>query len=139
MNLPTDLRERLVSEIRFVIERIRTESDLRKRVYYFSGVYGEMFRLLNISYDPQLLFAHNVINGSYQLMRALSDAIVLGRDTTIVFPDDFFDRLCALLEELANQIANDQDTYRTLEAISCLSYINTGNGYYLFLKGVLSP
>jgi hypothetical protein len=139
MELPADLRQRLVNEIRFVAERIRAEPDLRKKIYYFSGVYGEMFRLLNISYDPQLLFAHNTMSNSYQLMRALSDAIVLGRDTTVIFPDDFFDRLCALLEELANRIVNDQDIYRTLEAISCLSYISTGNGYYLYLKGILRP
>ena len=139
MNLPNDLRQRLVSEIRFVVEKIRTEPDLRKKVYYFSGVYGEMFRLFNISYDPQLLFAHNIMTNSYQQMRALSDTIVLGRDMNVVFPDDFFDRLCTLLEELASQIANDQDTYRTLETISCLSYINTGNGYYLSLKGILRP
>jgi len=139
MNLPADLRERLVNEIRFVVERIRAEPNVRKKVYYFSGVYGEMFRLLNISYDPQLLFAHNIMSNACQLMRALSDAIELGRDTNVVFPDNFFDRLCVLLEELANQIADDHDTYDTLQAISCLSYINTGNGYYLFLKGILRP
>lgn len=139
MNLPADLRERLVNEIRFIAERINTQPDLRKKVYYFSGVYGEMFRLLNMSCDPQLLFAHNILSSAYQSMRALSDAIELGRDTTIVFPDNFFERLCALLEELANQIANNQDTYNTLQGISCLSYINTGNGYYLFLKGILRP
>lgn len=139
MNLPTDLRERLVNEIGFVVNRIRTQPDLRKKVYYFSGVYGEMVRLLNINYDPQLLFAHNVLSSAYQSMRALSDTIELGRDTTIVFPDNFFDRLCTLLEELANQIRDDQDMYNTLQAISCMSYINTGNGYYLFLKGILIP
>jgi len=139
MDLSADLRERLVNEIRFVVGKIRTQSDLRKKIYYFSGVYGEMFRLFNISYDPQLLFAHNILSNAYQPMRALADTIELGRDTTIVFPDDFFDSLCALLENLANQIANNQDTYTTLQAISCLSYINTGNGYYLFLKGILKP
>jgi hypothetical protein len=139
MDLPADLRERLVNEIGFVVEGIRTQTDLRKKVYYFSGVYAEMFRLLNISYDPQLLFAHNILSSAYQSMRALSDTIELGRDTTIVFPDNFFERLCALLEQMANQIENNQETYNTLQAISCLSYINTGNGYYLFLKGILTP
>jgi len=137
MDIPRNFTERLVSEIRFVVDRIRAERDLRTKVYYYSGVYGEMLRILNISFDSQLLFAHNVMNNSYQLMRARSDAVVLGRDTTIDFPDGFFDRLCLLLEELANNIENNQDLSQTLQNISCLSYITTGNGYYLFQKGLL--
>jgi len=127
-----------VREISFVVDRVRTERDLRTRVYYYSGIYGEMLRILNISFDPQLLFAHNVMNNSYQLLRARSDTVVLGRDTTIDFPDGFFDRLCSLLEELADNIENNRDLYQTLQNISCLSYISTGNGYYLFQKGILT-
>jgi len=78
------------------------------------------------------------MNNSYQLLRARSDTVVLGRDTTIDFPDGFFDRLCSLLEELADNIENNRDLYQTLQNISCLSYISTGNGYYLFQKGILT-
>ena len=137
MEIPRNLREKLVREIRFVVEKIRTEPDLRTKIYYFSGVYAEMLRILNINFDPQLLFAHNLMNNSYQTMRVRADTVVLGRDTTIDFPDGFFDRLCSLLEELANNIANNQNLYQTLQNISCLSYITTGNGYYLFQKGIL--
>jgi hypothetical protein len=137
MEIPTNLREKLVREIRFVVDKIRAERELRTKVYYYSGVYGEMSRILNISFDPQLLFAHNTINTSYEMMRARSDTIVLGRDVTIDFPDGFFDRVCSLLEELASNIENNQNLYQTLQNISCLSYIITGNGYYLFQKGIL--
>jgi len=138
MDIPTNLREKLVREIRFVADRIKKERELRTKVYYYSGVYGEMLRLLNISFDPQLLFAHSVIQDSYQSLRARSDTIVLGRDTTISFPDGFFDGLCSLLEELAKNIEKNQDIYQTLQSISCLSFITTGNGYYLFQKGILT-
>jgi len=137
MKIDANLRKKLVNEIRFVVEKIRTEKDLRTKIYYYSGVYGEMLRILNIDFDPQLLFAHNVINNSYEMMRVRADTIVLGRDTVIDFPDGFFDRLCSLLEELASNIENDQDIYQTLQNISCLSFVNTGNGYYLFQKGLL--
>jgi len=137
MNIPENLKERLVGEIRFVVDRIRAERDPRTKVYYYSGVYGEMARVFNISFEPQLLFAHSIMNNSYQLMRARSDAVVLGRDTTIDFPDGFFDKLCSLLEELADNIDKNQDLCQTLQDISCLSYITTGNGYYLFQKGIL--
>lgn len=137
MRIQKNLRERLVHEIRFVVEKIRTEGDIRPKIYYFSGIYGEMLRILNINFDPQLLFAHNVINNSYQTMRVRADTIVLGGDTTINFPDGFFEQLCSLLEDLAFCIERDQDLYRILQDISCLSYITTGNGYYLFQKEIL--
>lgn len=137
MPIPTNLREKLVREIGFVVNKIRTEKDLRTRVYYYSGIYGEMLRILNISFDRQLLFAHNTLNNSYQMMRARADTIVLGRDTVIDFPDGFFDRLCSLLEELAEKIRTNQNLHLTLQNISCLSYITTGNGYYLFQKEIL--
>ena len=137
MEIPNGLKEKLVNEIEFVVEKIRTENDIRTKIYYFSGVYGEMLRMLNISFDPQLLFAHNVLNNSYQTMRIRADTVILGRDTTIDFPDGFFDRLCTLLEELANNIKNNQNLYQTLQNIACLSYITTGNGYYLFQKGII--
>jgi len=137
MKIPTNLREKLVDEIRFIVGKIRTEPDIRKKVYYFSAVYAQMLRILNISFDPQLLFAHNVMSNSYQTMRVRADTIVLGRDTTINFPDRFFERLCSLLEDLANVIEKNQDIHLILQDISCLSYITTGNGYYLFQKEIL--
>jgi hypothetical protein len=137
MKIPSELRSKLVNEIKFVAEKMRTEKDLRAKVYYFSGIHGEMFRIFNFHFDPQLLFAHNVLNYAYEAMRARSDAIVMGRDALIDFPDGFFDRLCECLEKLASAIENDQDPYPVLQDISCLVYVTTGNGYYLFQKGVL--
>ena len=128
MEIPADLRKKLVSEIRFVIEKIRTEKDLRAKVYYFSGIYGEMLRLLNINFDPQLLFAHNVLNAAYITIRTRADAFVLGRDTVIDFPDAFFDKLNLLLEDLAKSIEQNQEPYKILQDISNLTYIPTGNG-----------
>jgi len=137
MEISSDLRSKLVKEIRFVVESIRAETDLRKKIYYFSAVYGEMFRIFNINFDRQLVFAHGVLNFSYQNLKARADAIVLGRDTVIDFPDGFFDRLCEYLEQLASVIENDQDSYAVLQDILCLAYISTGNGYYLYQKGTL--
>jgi len=137
MELPSDLRSKLVREIRFVVERMRTETEPRTKIYYLSAVHGEMFRIFNLNFDRQLLFAHNVLNYTYQTMKARADAIVLGRDTLIDFPDGFFDRLCDYLERLASMIEENQNVYPILQDISCLAYITTGNGYYLYQKETL--
>ena len=70
-------------------------------------------------------------------MRTRSDIIILGKDTVIDFPEGFFEKLSECLEELAKNIENNQDTYAVLQKISLLAYISTGNGYYLYQKGIL--
>ena len=70
-------------------------------------------------------------------MRNRSDVIILGKDTVIDFPEGFFEKLGDCLEELAKSIESDQDTYAVLQKISSLAYISTGNGYYLYQKGIL--
>lgn len=137
MDIPTQFREKLVKEIRFIVEKIRTEADPRTKIYYFSGVYGEMYRLLNMRLDRQLLFAHNVLNFAYQTMKSRADVVIIGRDTLIDFPDGFFETLAAYLDRLANSIEKNENLYPILQDIACLTYITTGNGYYLFQKGIL--
>ena len=137
MDIPRDLRKKLVEEIRFVVQKIGTEKDPRTKLYYFSAIYGEMFRLLNIHFDRELVLAHGVLNHAYQAMKTRADIIVMGRDTIIDFPDRFFDALTEHLDQLANHIENNEDIYSTLQDITCLAYITTGNGYYLFQKGIL--
>lgn len=137
MQIPEDLRKKLVSEIRFVVGKIRTEQDLRTRTYYLSGIHGEMLRLVNINFDPHLLFAHNVLNAAFTTIRGRADAIVLGRDIVINFPPGFFDKLSSLLDGLATSIELDKELYKILQDISNLAYIGTGNGYYLFQKGII--
>jgi len=139
LNISNELREKLVNEIMFVVEKIRTEPDIRKKVYYYSAIYGEMSRVINLSFDRQLLFAHNVLNNSYQLLRARTDSLVLARDSTVDIPGNLFDRICTVLTDLGERIARDQDLYKPLEDISCMTYITTGNGFYLFQKGILHP
>lgn len=63
--------------------------------------------------------------------------IVLGNDTTVQLADDFFDRLAEKISALADCIKADEDTYKVLESIIALTYTTTGNGYYLYTKGLI--
>lgn len=137
MEIPGDFRKRFVDEIRFDVKKMREERDPRKKIYFFSGIHGEAQRIFNISFDPQLLFIHFVLNYAYQLLNGRVNTIVLGRDTLIEIPDGLFLKLCDYLEELAKNIENDEDTHLTLQKIASLAYISTGNGYYLYQKGIL--
>ena len=96
-----------------------------------------MLRLLNINFDSHLLFAHNVLHAAFGTMRGRADAIVLARDVVINFPPGFFEKLSSLLDELAIVIEQNGELYKILQDIFNLAYITTGNGYYLFQKGII--
>lgn len=139
MKISEALRQELVKELRYVVDRVRTESDPRKKIYFFSGAYGHIQRVFNIDFDPQLLLMHFILNGAYEILRGRTDAMILGRDTLIDIPEAVLNGLCDALEELAKEIESDRDTYLTLQRIVSLAYIGTGNGYYLYQKGVIKP
>ncbi len=126
----------LVDEIAFVREKMDVESDIRKKVYYYSAVHAMVQRVLNIdpNFDRQLVFMFTVLFASYSQMRACADQIVAG-DRMITPPENFFDRISTYLQELEGKVRNNEDTYIILEKIAVSAYLLDGNGYYLYQKG----
>ena len=57
-------------------------------------------------------------------------------DTTVKLPDNFFDKLILLMEQLLARLSNDQEAYDVLEQLVLLTFITTGNGYYLYERGL---
>lgn len=135
MKISKTHKEILLKEIQIVREKISQEKELRKKVFYYSAIYSEIARLYNHEYNPHLQFMHFVLNVSYNAMRDRLNMIVAG-DTTVPFPDNFFDELDKLLEKMQENIRNDEETYSVLEKISNLTYLLSGNGYYLSQKGI---
>jgi len=97
----------LVDEIAFVREKMDVESDIRKKVYYYSAVHAMVQRVLNIdpNFDQQLVFMFSVLSASYSQMRARADQIVAG-DRMITPPENFFDRISTYLQELEGSCEN---------------------------------
>jgi len=126
----------LVDEIAFVREKMDIESDIRKKVYYYSAVHAMIQRVLNIdpNFDRQLVFMFAVLSASYSQMRARADQIVAG-DRMITPPENFFDRISTYLQELEGKVRNNEDAYIILEKIAVSAYLLDGNGYYLHQKG----
>ena len=137
MNISNSLRTELINEIKFVISKIKKEPDLRKKSFFFSGVYSLVNRIFNLSFDPQLVFIHLVLNATHTTINSRINSIVMGKDTLIDLPDDLFDKLCDSLEELAEKIEKDEDTYSILQKLSVFAYVTTGNGYFLLNNYVL--
>lgn len=57
--------------------------------------------------------------------------------STFLMPDQLFDGLSDVLNELADKIEKNQNDIPVLEKINALGYSTTGNGYYLYQKGII--
>jgi len=130
-----EMRSSLVTEFRLIKDRMIEEEHLNKKIWWFSGAYGIVFRVLNFEYDPDLQFLHFILQSSYKAISHRINTISAGQSRTLL-PDDICERLALLLESIAEQIENDESFYHELRTLSNLSYLTTGNGYYLSLKGI---
>ncbi|MCK4735382.1 MAG: hypothetical protein KAT65_23215 [Methanophagales archaeon] len=137
MEIDEQFKNILVEEFRLVASKIREESDTRRKNFFFSAAHGVVFRSININFDPELVVIHNVLNSTYTLLYSLQTSIDSGNEKIIQIPLLLFDKLADLLDELAGAIQESQNTYEIIQKIAILSYMLTGNGYYLYQKGII--
>lgn len=140
MKLPDHLRERFVRELQFAVNGMRSTADPFGQLYYFSVGYGEASRLLNFQWDPELALLHLVLQTTHQAINTYLHASATSQERVIRLPGEFMDRLADATEELIEVVRDKRDAelYRVLWRFAVLTYMTTGNGYYLYLKGALA-
>jgi len=131
------MRKLLVSEIRLAADNMSASKNILEKIYFFSAVYGIFNRVMNIEFDPELNFIHQVTGSSYSLMSNSMMAIKSGQMVN-TFGENLFSKLEDSLKQLANDIEKDEPTYISLQEIVNLSYSTSGNGHYLVLQGKIS-
>ena len=137
MRISKEFKKLLVDELKTVAEKVNKEEDFRKKNYFFSGAFGTVSRVFNFNFDPELILIHSVLNLAYGVVDTLQKRIERGEEEIIEIPDKFFDKLADLTEELALSIETDGNIYEVLQKIAVHSYILSGNGYYLYQKGII--
>jgi hypothetical protein len=133
MKLSTPIKEVLVNEIGSALERMRSSKDPNSIMFYFSAVYGILHRIYNIEYDSDLVFAHFVVNSTYQQINARLQAT----DKVIQIPENLFERLIEKTGDFLEAIKENKNLYEVLKEFTLLGYVTIGNGYYLYQKGLL--
>jgi hypothetical protein len=139
MKLSFDTKEKLVKEIRFAVDGMRKSDKLNDKMYFFSAVWAMVDRIYNIEYDPELVFIYQVTRQAFDTINAKL-AIASQKDMGIgsSIPTQLFDRLYGCLDELATKIEKGQKTHAVLQDIAIIGYSTTGNGSYLYTKGILT-
>lgn len=137
MNLSKDMQKVFTDEVRTATDHMKKADTPEEKIFFLSAVYGVAFRIMNIQFDPELAFIHHVVNAAYGMMNANLASIRQSQGVN-TFPKNVFERLEDALEQLAEKIEQGERTYPVLETISNLAYSTTGNGYYLYLKGMIN-
>ncbi len=137
MKISKYLRKKMVEEMRYALEKMKEENDERKKLYYYSGIYGVIPRVFNFEYDPQLVFTYQVISNTYNNFNTRLSLVAQG-DTTTSLVDNVFDKLYTYTSQLVDKIEQEEDNvYGLLQKIAVLGFTATGNGYYLYKKGII--
>lgn len=138
MRLPNNLRQRLAEEFQASIESMRANPEPAKKLYFFSVFYGEATRILNLAWDAELALVHNVTQAASAMLSGRVSSIQSG-DRNVELPQEFFPALEKAGEEIATYVASGKQPkevlYGALERIAELTFLSTGNGYYLYLRG----
>ena len=136
-----EFRQRLAKEYRYAVTKMQEVTDPSKKLFYFTVFFSEAQRELNWEWDRDLVliltvtqFAHTQFTGTMQIP-------VLG-----VLPIDWptaFDKLTQVSSEIASYYEkeenneNREEMYRTLGHLAEIAYVVSGNGSYLYEKGLI--
>jgi len=131
MDIPEDLKERLLSELDFVIRKVREEEEVTRKLYFLSAAHGAIERTMRFCASDELLVVHAVLNLCYTTLLDRFNR-VKGGDTAVQLPKDWIEQVLVYLKELRDRIAKNESTYPVLEEFIHLSYLTTGPGYYTF-------
>jgi hypothetical protein len=137
MAISINNRQIIANEFKFIAGKIRSEKELPRKIYYFSGTFGMIQRIFNIDYDINLVLLHTILQDTHRGLNNLLSMIISGNEKVITLPPGLFDSLADVVEELGNTIVNDKDIMPSLEKIAAIGYVTMGNGYYLYQKGIL--
>ena len=137
MNLSPDMQKRFTDEVNFVIKNMKNTDNPAEKLYFFSAGYAMAQRIINLEYEPELNFIQQVLQLAYNMVNARLTAVSSGQERGISIPDDLFISLEEALEEMVDRIEQGAETYPALQRIVNLAYSTTGNGYYLYLKGMI--
>lgn len=137
MKLKAEHKKAILDEFTFTAKKMRETEALDQKLFYFSGTFGLLSRVFNSEFNSKLVMAHLILTTAHANILTRINALKSG-DTTVMLQKEFFEKLTLTIEDFAARIKKDEDIYDVLERIALLTYVTTGNGYYLLQRGLFS-
>ncbi len=137
--LSKEFRQRLAKEYRYAVEKMQDSSESSKKLFYFSVFYGESQRIINLEWDRDLALIHIVSQYTFNAVTALMNPPAYGIHP--INPQTVFTALIQAASDLATYFEkgedNTEELYRILGRFTEIGYATSGNGSYLYEKGLI--
>ena len=136
-----EYRQRLAKEYRYAVTKMQETQPARK-LFYFSVFFGEAQRVLNLEWSRDLALIYTVTQHTYAQINTTIQTPGLGQvlpiDWTTVYEKltQAADDLAAYYEKAEND-DNREEMYQTLGRLAEIAYAISGNGSYLYEKGLI--
>jgi len=139
MNLSKGKKTIIIDEFNKVYDLMKNTNNVSEKIFYFSAGHAMVSRVFNIEFDPLLILMHSVLQTTHSYINSFMSSISNKQNMFFSIPKNYFDILENTLKGLTQSIENDDDDkiYRDLQKLSTLGYIATGNGNYLYKKGLI--
>lgn len=136
MNIPANYKEMIIDELESIEQLCRDAVNLDDKLYFFSGSFGVINRVMNFYTDPTLLFMHQVLQAAHQAFLQRQKARTIPGTISNTIPEVLFNSLFNYLSELREAFEDDDRNkiWEILEKYSVLTYTTTGNGLFLYLR-----
>lgn len=139
--LHEEFRQRLAKEYRYAVTKMQEETQLIRKLYYFSVFFGEAQRVFNWEWSTDLALIHMVTQQVHGQITMTMQMPGLGQ----TFPIDLttiFDKMTQSASDLASYFetaeneGSKEEMYRILGHFAEIAYAVGGNGSYLYEKGL---
>jgi hypothetical protein len=139
MKITPENVDHIIKEIDFVLQKMGEALTAESKLYYFSAVHGMINRVMNFQCDPVLVFAHQVLSTVHSAFTSRLTAAKGDGGKHLSVSEEMLEKLQDTLGKfnIAFQTKDQAKIYASLERFANLGYATTGNGLYLYQKGVL--
>jgi hypothetical protein len=138
--LHKELRQRLATEYRYAATKMQESPDASKKLFYFSVFFGEAQRVLNWQWVRDIALIHMVTRQVHAQITHTdpSPAPVLPIKWATVFEHltQTASDLATYMEKTGNE-DSEEELCQILGRFAEIAYLVSGNGSYLYEKGII--
>lgn len=136
MKFSKENKKILNDEFEFVIKKMEDAENPDQMLYYYTGIYTMIQRLLNLEFSEELLFTYFIVEKVYADIMNRIQALKSGQ-TVVLFHEDFGVKLIEYVKKLKAGFYNSKQRIEILNKMVTLAYSTSGNGFYLTQKGMI--
>jgi hypothetical protein len=137
--LREELRQRLAREYRYAVKKMEETDEIIRKLFYFSVFFGEATRILNWEWNRELALVHLVTQHVHtQITTAMQSpgGLSIDRAGHLQKLNQVSSELATYFEKTKEE-GNAEELYQILGHLAEIGYTFTGNGSYLYERGIL--